>query len=668
MRMTTNQKNPYPGPRPFTLEEKHLFFGREAEVEDLFSLVVSHRILLVYSQSGAGKTSLIHAGLVPKMLVEGFDVLPVARVGGGPAGGSKYHNPFALSTAISWTGEKSEQYPLVDSDLPMWISEYCSGTPRRNGAPLVIILDQFEELFTTHLDYWSKRRPFLEQLCALSEVDESLRIVLVMREDYIAQLDPYVEVFPNRLRTRLRLERLGREAGLLAVEQPLEGTGVSFAPGVAEQLIQDLMKERVDTGNGQIRVISGEYIEPVQLQVVCHSLWSPELETITPEHLASVGNIDRALSLFYDEAVAASIYGIADGPTIRTWCETELITSIGTRNTVYRGQGVSKGLPNEVLDSLEARHLIRPEWRAGARWYELSHDRFIDPIRNSNRDFFANRSLITQTVTEALALLRRDVKKASSLLETSLTAARDTHDLATQALCLYGLAVVSESNTPAKARTYYLQALSIFEATSSEEGIISTLEALALLFRNCEEYKQEIETYSRLLSLSEDIYYLESRAAAYWYAGRLSEALDDYNYVISARGEEAALRSARGQVLVELGEYEAAANDLSAAAESAYDLDVAAYARAGLAQALAGMGQYTEAEREFEKSISVEPDNAWVYFRRGMYYEQLQQPRKALADYQLSLQMKSPRLIPRLREHAREKIYALESIGSEVEI
>ena len=56
------------------------------------------------------------------------------------------------------------------------------------------------------------------------------------------------------------------------------------------------------------------------------------------------------------------------------------------RNTRHRlpcGR-VYRGLPNEAVEELEDRHLIRPEWRAGARWYELTHDRLIEPIRASN--------------------------------------------------------------------------------------------------------------------------------------------------------------------------------------------------------------------------------------------------------------------------------------------
>ncbi|MFN3982917.1 MAG: hypothetical protein ACK4SA_21265 [Caldilinea sp.] len=76
--------NPYVGPRPFadTETERRLFFGRERESADLLSLVMADRIVLFYAPSGAGKSSLINARLLPALREEGFTILGKARVGG----------------------------------------------------------------------------------------------------------------------------------------------------------------------------------------------------------------------------------------------------------------------------------------------------------------------------------------------------------------------------------------------------------------------------------------------------------------------------------------------------------------------------------------------------------------------------------------------------------
>ena len=82
LRSTSHSDSPYPGPRPFEPGEQRSFFGRDREVRELLSLIIAHPVVLLYAQSGAGKTSLLSAGLIPRLEEEGFDILPRARVQG----------------------------------------------------------------------------------------------------------------------------------------------------------------------------------------------------------------------------------------------------------------------------------------------------------------------------------------------------------------------------------------------------------------------------------------------------------------------------------------------------------------------------------------------------------------------------------------------------------
>jgi hypothetical protein len=70
--------NPYVGPRSFQQGER--LYGRDREVHDLAGLLVAERIVLLYSPSGAGKTSLIQAALIPRLTQRGFAVLPIIRI------------------------------------------------------------------------------------------------------------------------------------------------------------------------------------------------------------------------------------------------------------------------------------------------------------------------------------------------------------------------------------------------------------------------------------------------------------------------------------------------------------------------------------------------------------------------------------------------------------
>src|SRR4029453_1372470 len=103
------------------------------------------------------------------------------------------------------------------------------------------------------------------------------------------------------------------------------------------------------------------------------------------EHVRTFGDVSQALREFYERTVGRTVSD-ADVPEadLRAWFARHLITQAGTRGTVFRGPEATEGIPNRAIDLLENQHLIRAELRAGARWYELTHDRFIRPIQASN--------------------------------------------------------------------------------------------------------------------------------------------------------------------------------------------------------------------------------------------------------------------------------------------
>ena len=412
--------NPYVGPRPFERSDQELFFGRDAETRELASLVIADRIVLLYAASGAGKTSLLNAGLVPLLQqTEQFEVLPLARLGGGLDERlvSRARNVYAFSVLSAWPAASSDAgVDLLDLSL----NAFLTLQPHRSyGAglttPRALIFDQFEELFTIYPAYWRQRQAFVEQICEILDEDPLLRIVFAIREDYLAELDPYVSVLPGSLRTRYRLERLRPDQALRAVKDPALKTSRRYAPGAAEKIISDLLTLRIDVGQSDVLEVKGEFVEPVQLQVTCHGIWSElpdSVNEVREDDVGRVGDIDHILALFYDDAVRrAATAGRVAEKRVRRWVAGVLITSIGTRGTIYRTKNVTAQLPNESIDELERQHVIRAEWRAGARWYELTHDRFIRPILDSNARVAAasararRRRLVLGTALVVIAFL-----------------------------------------------------------------------------------------------------------------------------------------------------------------------------------------------------------------------------------------------------------------------
>ena len=100
-----------------------------------------------------------------------------------------------------------------------------------------------------------------------------------------------------------------------------------------------------------------------------------------------------------------------DEPTLRRWFGSTLITTMGTRGTVYRDEESTGGISNAAIDVLEGQHLIRAEYRAGTRWYELSHDRCIGPILADNEAWDSKRRA---GATHPLARPAREWQRLSS--------------------------------------------------------------------------------------------------------------------------------------------------------------------------------------------------------------------------------------------------------------
>ena len=537
--MSNDQKglNPYVGPRPFerTARDQERFFGRDQETQEIVSLMFSHPLVLIYAQSGAGKTSLFNARIAPTLEEQGFEVLPLTRVLGSIPEGIE---PQAIENLYTFYAllrlQQAEADPvgydpatLLDKSLTAFLGERSRPTSEaERPVPRAIIFDQFEELFAFYPVRWRQQQEgFFRQVAEALEDDSLLRVVLVIREDYLAQLDPFARLLAEGLRIRFRLERLREDAARQAIEEPLVRleTGRSFAPGVAEGLVKQLLKVKRLGPDREVVEVEGSYVEPVQLQVVCSRLWDrllPGETVITRDHIVRFGDVDEALSEFYERAVRLVVEEDATGEgkrdttlakwpgspltlskrlraanreaRLRTWFETELVTPEGTRGTVFQGPKETGGIPNPVVKKLDDFHLVRSETRAGARWYELTHDRFIQPIQESNRIWRERRrrrqSAVFATVFALMVLV---VLVASYLVAENAALAQQA-----EAVKAASTAAAAEAEATAAVQAAALAATRRMEAQAAEATAVAnqqTAEAARAAAGEALENKAEAE-------------------------------------------------------------------------------------------------------------------------------------------------------------------------------
>lgn len=383
-------ERPYVGAT--VIQDPRLFFGRAAETEAVVDNLLAYRIVLLFSPSGAGKSSLIESGVKPR-LAKDFNILPTIRLNRIPEPGQlpegKSYNRFTLSALLSLqVGTNLQAHAVLPGLFETSLADYLNkhSASGENARRTLLIFDQFEELLTADPAARDGIDEFLEDLMAML-YDFRYWALFAMREDYLAGLEPYLSYFPDRLSTHYYLKFLDKQAATEAIISPAGVCGSNFLPEAARKLVDELSIKRIPTAHGVIEQ-PGEYVEPVQLQVVCDDLWDrprPDPGVITLEDVSTLANIDTALADHYNtkvSAVAKSLHMSERG--IREWFEQQLISDQDIRQQALAGKEAQYGMGSEAMLMLMNAYLVREDTRLGTTWYELAHDRLIRPVKEDN--------------------------------------------------------------------------------------------------------------------------------------------------------------------------------------------------------------------------------------------------------------------------------------------
>ena len=428
---TVDAQHPWLGLVSFTEETRSYFHGREEEGAELSRRVQRKLLTILFGQSGLGKTSILQAGLVPRLRPEGFCPVYV-RLDYDP------HSPppsdqikravfRATEAAGTWTQTGSA---VSGETLWEFLHHRDDVLKDANGRTLIpiLIFDQFEEIFTLAQSDDAGRKRAQEFLSDLADLVENrppvalearidrdeadaakfdfaradYRILISLREDYLAHLEGLKDRMPSVTQNRMRLARMTGPQAVAAVRAP------------APQLVSEAVAEAV------VRFVAGgadlarAEVEPSLLSLICRELNDTRLAQKHAEISADLlaGSRDTILTEFYERALADQ------PPGVRIFIEDEMLTESGFRESVAE-ERVRKGFdaagaPAGALAQLVDRRLLRVEDRLDMRRVEITHDVLCSVI-SASRSVRHEREALEESKRQLAAQKERDLATRQSL-------------------------------------------------------------------------------------------------------------------------------------------------------------------------------------------------------------------------------------------------------------
>jgi WD40 repeat protein len=235
---------PYRGLEAFQEKHAKYFFGRDADRQRLLEILKGTCFLAVLGASGSGKSSLVRAGLLPAVRAgalpqsERWEIV-VFRPGGHPL--------ETLAGCVARLGGGAAMQKTLDRlaadarTLRLAVSAVFSDRPADDRALLVV--DQFEEVFTLCREEPERRAFFDNLLYAASTPEARATVVLTMRADFYHRCGAYPELGQQVSAQQYLVSPMGREELRQAIEEPARGVGLSFEAGLVATILDDVAEE-----------------------------------------------------------------------------------------------------------------------------------------------------------------------------------------------------------------------------------------------------------------------------------------------------------------------------------------------------------------------------------------------------------------------------------------
>jgi WD40 repeat protein/energy-coupling factor transporter ATP-binding protein EcfA2 len=307
--VNTLTANPFPGLRPFKIEESHLFFGREGQSDEVLLKLSKNRFVGVIGPSGSGKSSFIYCGVMP-ILYGGFltDASPnwevvVTRPGAGPidnlAEALLKNNKEYIAAEADEKKIKRTIFSTLLRSSSLGLVEAIEQTRKEADVNYLVLVDQFEELFRFKEGHdansVNETLAFVNLLMeAVNYPDAPIYVAITMRSDFIGDCAQFPELTRKINDSHYLIPQLTRDQKRKAIEGPVAVGGATIAPRLVQQLLNDL----------------GD--NPDQLPILQHALmrtwsyWSSyrdyDDESVDLKHYEAIGTMSEALSQHANEA------------------------------------------------------------------------------------------------------------------------------------------------------------------------------------------------------------------------------------------------------------------------------------------------------------------------------------------------------------------------------
>jgi hypothetical protein len=464
------KRSRYLGVQPFKTGDRHIFFGRDEDIENLLDFIMLEKLVVLFGKSGYGKSSLLSAGIVPRLTdpaqPDSFHYLPV-ELRLGPYTKRDSFSPLETTRRFLQDIPATPDLDFL-KNLTAGDSHWLHVKQRQAAAngQFVLIFDQFEEFFSyppgqqevfrrqiSELLYSDIPQTVRTRLDTLSDAERSLvvrplqvKVVFSIRSDRLSLLDGMKDVLPAILHKRYELRALtpaqAREAIVRPARLPQSADFLSPAFAYTQEALDTILKALTTARTDEGRQPATAGIEAFQLQIVCEYLEglvrdgkAPAIGGVPMITEAELPKLDSLYENYYRRK-------LADLPTdLRRPAELLLeegllaedpATGEGRRMSV--DSRALQAVPG-LLEQLEKTYLIRREANTvGGFSIEISHDTLVAPIQKAKAE---------RRAVEAQERLRREAEAREAQLAEERRKRRRANLSAVAGFLLFALAVIA---------------------------------------------------------------------------------------------------------------------------------------------------------------------------------------------------------------------------------